>query len=202
MNQDAFPLPIFPQHCEEMDPKPVKMTVVCWCRTSDPQTPLSCMQVLACLSNKNASKSTGIKISHSFTNLVKGFFFYEPDILGKYFCTWGAFMIFPKGCLFNASYLNLTRTPRVLGSELTIFAETEMCLSLSPYHKALLPSFESNVWPSLSIMPFPIFSAKCSCQHIDFISNAARLVLWEENKSNMNLRSNLFFTTHWIVNLA
>lgn len=54
-------------------------------------------------------------------------------------------MIFPKGCLFSASYLNLTRTPRVLGSELAIFAEAEMHLSLSPYHNALLSSFESNV---------------------------------------------------------
>lgn len=111
-------------------------------------------------------------------------------------------MIFPKGCLFSASYLNLTRTPRVLGSELAIFAEAEMRLSLSPYHNALLSSFESNVWPTLSIMPFLILSAKYSCQHIDFISNAARLVLWEENKSNVNLCSNLFLTIHWIVNLA
>lgn len=111
-------------------------------------------------------------------------------------------MIFPKGYLFSASYLNLTRTPRVLGSELAIFAEAEMRLSLSPYHNAFLSSFESNVWPTLSIMPFLILSAKYSCQHINFISNAARLVLWEENKSNVNLCSNLFLTIHWIVNLA
>lgn len=111
-------------------------------------------------------------------------------------------MIDPKGFLLNVSYLRLTRTPRVLGFELAFFTQTEMCLSFSPYHKALLSSFKSNVWPTLSIMPFLIFPAKYSCQHIDFISNAASLVLWEENKSNMNLCSNLFFNTHWIVNLA